>query len=69
MPKLKYIGRGAFLHGIPAWDLSELEVKEHGGVEYLVGTGLYIDDKPKRKKVVKASTAQPKGYVVLDDEK
>ena len=32
MAKLKYIGRGAFRHGIPARDLSESEVKEYGGV-------------------------------------
>lgn len=39
--KLKYIGRGAAIPGIPARDLTIGEVKEHGGVVELVKTGLY----------------------------
>jgi len=42
MPKLKYIGLGSWMYGIPAKDLTAEEVEKHGGVEYLVGTGLYI---------------------------
>lgn len=38
---LKYIGNGDFAPGIPARDLTDEEVKEHGGVVLLVKTGLY----------------------------
>lgn len=44
---LEYIGRGAFIVGIPARDLTEEEVKQHGGERKLIATGLYR--KPKRQ--------------------
>lgn len=45
---LEYIGRGAFIVGIPARDLTEDEIKQHGGERELLATGLY--QKPKRPK-------------------
>ena len=47
---LKFIGKG-FIPGIPARDLSAAEVKKHGGVKFLLSTGLF--EKPKKKKVSK----------------
>lgn len=46
--KLKYVGNGSFLVGIPARDLSASEVKRFG-LERLVATGLYTEiiRKPK----------------------
>lgn len=38
---LQYIGRGVFLPGVPARDLSAAEVAEHGGVTKLLNSGLY----------------------------
>ncbi len=50
---LKYIGKG-FIVGIPARDLTNEEVKKHGGVKFLLSTGLYAKPKGKIKvKVVK----------------
>ena len=57
---LKYIGKGFFIPGIPARDLNNDEVKKHGGVKFLLSTGLYAKPKPKRKikvKVVKTIEA------------
>lgn len=50
MSKLKYIGNGTALPGIPARDLSDDEVKRHGGTRFLVSTGLYeyIKKPPKQ---------------------
>ena len=49
MPKLKYIGMGSWMYGIPAKDLTAEKVEKHGGVEYLVGTGLYeVIQEPKK---------------------
>ena len=64
MPKLKYIGMGSFLYGIPARDLNELEVEELGGVEYLVGTGLY----EVMQKESEAETIFPPGKLYIDSE-
>jgi hypothetical protein len=49
--KLKYVGNGSFLVGIPARDLSASEVKRFG-LERLVATGLYTEiiRKPKAGK-------------------
>ena len=60
MPELKYIGMGSWMYGIPAKDLTAEEVEKHGGVEYLVGTGLY--EVVKRKKG-KTTVSPPPGYV------
>jgi hypothetical protein len=43
--KLKYIGRGSFIPGVPSRDLSAAEVKLFGGMEYLIGSGLYVETK------------------------
>ena len=40
---LRYRG-GGYIIGIPARDLTDDEVAQHGGAEYLVGTGLYLAD-------------------------
>ena len=56
MPKLKYIGKGAFLPDVPARDLSAEEVSKYA-VVWLISSGLYdfVDEKPApRKKAVKA---------------
>lgn len=34
-------GYGGWLPGIPARDLTDEQVEAYGGVEFLVGTGLY----------------------------
>jgi hypothetical protein len=47
---LKYIGNG-FIPGIPARDLSDDEVKKHGGVKLLLSTGLYAKPKKEKKKI------------------
>jgi hypothetical protein len=46
---LKYIGRGV-IPGIPAKDLSDDDVKKHGGKEALIKTGLYAEPKPASPK-------------------
>lgn len=48
---LVYIGDGRFLPDIPARDLSDDEVKNHGGEKKLVESGLYA--KPKREAAEK----------------
>lgn len=50
--RLIYVGN-AFMPGVPARDLAEHEVEEHGGAKKLLATGLYVedkDDKPAGKK-------------------
>ena len=65
MAKMKYIGMGSWMYGIPAKDLTSEQVEKHGGVEYLVGTGLYeVVQKPKKTIEV----AEGPGHIVLDDE-
>jgi hypothetical protein len=39
-PVLIYTG-GGWLPGVPARDLTADEAKQHGGIEYLISTGLY----------------------------
>lgn len=51
---LKYTG-GGFLPGVPARDLSEDEVKEHGGERALLKSGLY--EKESKKPGPKADKA------------
>jgi len=48
---LIYKGKGEFIPGIPAHDLTSGEVKKYGGEEKLTKNGLY--EKPKKKKEVK----------------
>jgi len=49
--RLKYIGKGAFLTGVPARDLSAIEAKFYG-VERLLRSGLYAEvyRKPKAQE-------------------
>jgi hypothetical protein len=54
--KLKYVGRGEFLPGVPSRDLTAAEVDTLGGVEYLVGSGLYVE--VKRRLKVQSPTDQ-----------
>ena len=56
---LKYIGKG-FFPGIPAKDLTDEEVTQFGGEEYLVGTGLYIPAKKAPPQAPQAPQAPPK---------
>lgn len=44
---LKYIGP-SFLVGIPARDLTDAEVKQLGGKEKLLATGLYVEPEQQR---------------------
>lgn len=40
---LRYTGRGcgAFIHGVPARDLTAEEVECYGGMEFLLASGIY----------------------------
>lgn len=51
MIALKYIGRGAFVVGIPPRDLTEDEIKQFGGIKKLLATGLYQEPAERRKAV------------------
>ena len=46
---LVYVGKGHWLPGIPARDLTSEEVEQHGKAK-LLKTGLYEEAKPQRKK-------------------
>jgi hypothetical protein len=46
--KLKYIGKGSFLVGVPARDLSASEAKRFG-IERLLNSNLYEEIKRKPK--------------------
>jgi hypothetical protein len=41
---LRYVGEGNFLIGVPARDLNEAEALDHGGIELLAASGLYVVD-------------------------
>jgi hypothetical protein len=45
---LRYIGHGAWLPDIPARDLTDEEVEQHGGEKALVASGLYEKVKPAK---------------------
>lgn len=47
---LVYIGNGDFIPGIPARNLSDEEIKKHGGEAYLLSTGLWR--RPKKTEVL-----------------
>lgn len=53
MPTMRYLG-GGFIPGIPARDLTELEVERCGGVETLAATGLYEEVTPPKRGKSKA---------------
>lgn len=48
--KVKYIGKGSFLVGVPAHDLNASEVKKYGESK-LLNSGLYEEIKRKPKAV------------------
>lgn len=62
--KLKYVGAG-FLPGVPARDLTEAEVREHGGLRELKASGLYADvdavDVVKEKPAAGSKKADKEG--------
>lgn len=47
--RLKYIGNGAFIVGVPTCDLTAKQVEIYGGKEWLIASGLYVENKPKAK--------------------
>ena len=48
---LKYVGKGNYLIGVPARDLSDEEVEKLGlDKKVLIKSGLYIEEKPKVEK-------------------
>ena len=51
--KVRYIGNGGFVVGLPARDLSAAEVKKYG-LSRLLGSGLYEEIKRKPKAAEKA---------------
>jgi hypothetical protein len=51
MLKLRYIGNGTALPGVPTRDLTDEQAKRHGGVRFLVSTKLYEEIKKPRKAV------------------
>lgn len=65
---LKYIGKGDFIIGIPAKDLTAAEVREFGGIVALVATGKYerVIEKPAKvksqKKPAKVTKELPTGW-------
>ena len=47
---LKYVGKGAFLIGVPAHDLSDEEIEKLGvDKKTLIKSGLYKEEKPKKE--------------------
>ena len=48
--KMKYVGKGSFLVGVPARDLNASEVKKYGDGK-LLNSGLYEEIKRKPKAV------------------
>ncbi len=66
MPKMKYIGKGRWLRGVPARDLSIEEVKKHGGVKALEQTGLYKAVR-KRIKVKKSPGLDNKQFLPVKE--
>ena len=58
MNGLIYIGDGTSVGNVPARDLTPDEVKEHGGEEMLLATGLYAkpsNPSSKKEKATKES--------------
>lgn len=58
MSKLIYTGGGykGFLRGVPARDLTAEEVKQHGGEERLLESGIY--KKPSSRKAKAAAESE-----------
>lgn len=57
MAKLKYVGEGAFLVGVPDRNLSAAEVRRFGH-DWLVASGLYKDYSKRPKAVKPEATIQ-----------
>ncbi len=57
--KVNYVGKGAWLIGVPARDLSASEVK-HYGQDKLIASGLYVEvkRKPKAQKPAEDTTEE-----------
>ncbi len=50
MPKLRYVGAGGYLVGVPTRDLSDEEIADRGlDRSELLQSGLYQDEKPAEK--------------------
>ena len=49
--QLKYIGKGAFLPGVPARDLTQQEAAYHGGEKQLTDSGLYTTYKATKRPI------------------
>lgn len=60
MSGLIYIGRGAFLPGIPARDLSADEVELHGE-DALLATGLYAEPRPTKAQLQRYENKAARG--------
>lgn len=58
MSYLKYIGKGSFIFGVPARDLSEAEARKHG-VKKLLESGLYTRPTKKPKPAENKLEAGP----------
>ena len=59
--RLKYIGKGAFLTGVPARDLTAIEVKFYGA-DRLLRSGVYAETirKPKAEKPADSNIQEAK---------
>jgi hypothetical protein len=56
MSGLIYIGKDRVIPGIPPRDLTEEEVKQHGGEKVLVGSGLYSPTSTRQTKKTEDKT-------------
>ncbi len=56
---LKYVGRGNYLPGVPARDLTDEEAEACGGRVWLLETGLYVEPAEAGEK----ETIEEKGKV------
>jgi hypothetical protein len=59
--KYKYLGKGNYLEGLPARDLTaeELDAYQKALLDTAVGLGLYMLDKPNHKASPEAKTEKP----------
>jgi hypothetical protein len=65
---LRYIGNpGQFIVGVPARDMLEDEAGQHGGVEALLASRLYIKDNAPGEPIVPIEEATLTGVINLAD--
>ncbi len=64
---LRYIGDGNLIIGVSARDLSLAEAVQHGGIEALTATGLYIQDDQPGEPIQPIETATLSGVIDLAD--